>query len=60
MFRVGEKVRKTGESQLGIIETSWSSIGPRRYRVVWEDGKTQICKPSDIREVTCRAEGHRS
>jgi hypothetical protein len=51
MFKVGEKVRKVGESQHGVIALSWPSIGSRRYRVVWEDGNTQICKPSDMREV---------
>lgn len=59
MFKVGEKIRKAGENQFGVISTSWSSMGPRRYRIVWEDGKTQICKPSDIREVINCAEGQR-
>ena len=55
MFRKGETVRRAGETQRGEIKSSWSSIGPRRYRVEWEDGTEQICRPCDIREVPTRA-----
>ncbi len=55
MFRKGETVRRAGETQYGVIKSSWSSIGPRRYRVKWEDGTEQICRPCDMREVPTRA-----
>ena len=54
MFRKGETVRKAGWDQQGTVMSSWSSSGPRRYRVEWEDGTEQICRPCEIREVpTC-------
>ncbi len=59
MFRKGETVRRAGENRQGMVKSSWLSIGPRRYRVKWEDGTEQICRPCDIREVPTRA-GDRS
>ena len=49
MFRAGEKVRRAGSTTMGTVQSSWASIGPRRYRVQWEDGTEKICRPSDIR-----------
>ena len=51
MFRAGEKVRRAGSTTMGTVQSSWASIGPRRYRVQWEDGTEKSCRPSDIREV---------
>ena len=51
MFVAGERVRRAGDTTHGTVMSVWSSIGPRRYRVEWEDGRKQICKPSDLREV---------
>jgi hypothetical protein len=52
MFKEGELVRKVDSIELGIIKTSFSSIGPRRYKVLWENGEITACKPTDIRCIT--------